>query len=162
MRYFFPSLLIWITAPLVAEEVDFNRDVRPILSDKCFKCHGPDAKNQKSDFRIDTFEHATEDLGDYAGVVPGSLEKSEVHWRLHSDDSADLMPPPEAKMPLTKEEIAILDRWIEQGAPYADHWSFVPLAEKVPVPDVESDWVKNEIDHFREAPQLQISKEFYF
>lgn len=134
-----------------ADKPDFNREVKPILSDKCFKCHGPDAKNQKSDFRIDTFAHATDDLGDYAGIVPGKLKESEVHWRLHSDDPADVMPPPEAKMPLTPEEIAILDRWIESGAEFADHWSFVPVPETVAVPEAPADhgeWAKNEIDRF--------------
>lgn len=142
-------LSISLTATsLVAEPLDFNRDVRPILSDKCFKCHGPDAKNQKSDFRIDTFEHAVVNLGDYAGVVPGDLKASETHWRIHSDDPVDMMPPPEAKMPLTKREIEILDQWIVEGAKYDKHWSFVPVPEEVPVPGVESDWVKNDIDRF--------------
>lgn len=140
--------LILFPASLVAEPLDFNRDVRPILSDKCFKCHGPDAKNQKSEFRIDTFEHATTDLGDYAGVVPGDLKASETHWRIHSDDPSDMMPPPEAKMTLTKREIEILDQWILEGAKYADHWSFVPLPAEVPVPSVDSDWIRNDIDRF--------------
>jgi hypothetical protein len=142
-----PAALL-ITAVQAEEKLDYNRDVRPILSDKCFLCHGPDAKNQKSDFRIDSFENATTDLGDYAGVVPGKLKESEVHWRLHTDDSTELMPPPEKKIPLTKEEIAILDRWIEEGAEYQEHWSFVPVREKVPVPEVNSDWTKGPIDQF--------------
>ncbi|MDF1658415.1 MAG: DUF1553 domain-containing protein [Verrucomicrobiales bacterium] len=133
---------------LVAEPLDFNRDVRPILSDKCFKCHGPDAKNQKSDFRIDTFAHATEDLGDYAGVVPGDLKASETHWRIHSDDPIDMMPPPESKMTLTKRQIEILDQWMLEGAEYDEHWSFVSVPEKIEVPKTDSDWVRNDIDRF--------------
>ncbi len=129
-------------------ELDFNLHVRPILSDKCYKCHGPDAKNQKSDFRVDTFENATEDLGDYAGVVPGNLKESEVHWRLHSDDPNDLMPPPEKKMALTKKEIAILDQWIEEGGNYEDHWAFSALPEEVPVPVSDTQWPRNDIDRF--------------
>lgn len=148
MRVFLPVILLLIANPLLAEEVDFNQDVRPILSDKCYKCHGPDAKNQKSEFRVDTFEHATADLGGYAGIVPGDLDKSDMHWRLHTDDSADLMPPPESKIQLSKEEIDILDQWVKQGAPYAEHWAFTPLPEEVPVPEVKSDWVKNDIDRF--------------
>ncbi len=148
MRFFFSLILLLLPSLGKSGELDFNRDVRPILSDKCFKCHGPDAKNQKSDFRIDTFEHATTDLGDYSGIVPGDLKESEVHWRLHSDDSSDVMPPPEAKMALTAEEIQILDRWIESGAGYDAHWSYVPIPNEIPVPDVKTDWGKNQIDAF--------------
>ena len=131
-----------------AEKLQFNRDIRPILSDKCFKCHGPDAKNQKSDYRIDTFEHATAEIEGIFGIIPGKVKDSEVHWRIHSDDPSDMMPPPEMKKSLTAEEIAILDRWIEEGAEYEAHWSFVPLPEKVEVPAGKSDWIKNEIDAF--------------
>lgn len=131
-----------------ADKLDYNRDVRPILSDKCFLCHGPDARNQKSDFRIDSFEHATADLGDYFGVVPGKLKESEVYWRIHSDDPVDMMPPPEKKIPLTKGEIEILDRWIEEGAEFDEHWSFVPVEETIAVPETESEWVRNPIDQF--------------
>ncbi|MEM1444130.1 MAG: DUF1549 domain-containing protein, partial [Verrucomicrobiota bacterium] len=148
MRLLLSISLFFTATSVVAETLDFNRDVRPILSDKCFKCHGPDAKNQKSDFRIDTFEHATADLGGYSGVVPGDLEESETHYRIHTDDPIDMMPPPEAKMALTKEEIAILDRWMKEGANYEDHWSFVEVPEEIPVPETESEWPRNEIDHF--------------
>ena len=131
-----------------AEKLQFNRDIRPILSDKCFKCHGPDANNQKSDYRIDTFEHATAEIEGIFGIIPGKVKDSEVHCRIHSDDPSDIMPPPEMKKSLTAEEIAILDRWIEEGAEYEAHWSFVPLPEKVEVPARKSDWIKNEIDAF--------------
>ncbi|MEM9283454.1 MAG: DUF1549 domain-containing protein, partial [Verrucomicrobiota bacterium] len=133
---------------LLADELDYNRDVRPILSDKCFKCHGPDAKNQRSDFRIDTFAHATEDLGGYAGIIPGNIDDSEVHWRLVTDDESELMPPPKSKMSLTPEEIDIITRWIKEGAEYQEHWSYVPVAETVPAPESDSDWVRNPIDEF--------------
>jgi hypothetical protein len=150
MRFLPLWILLLSTSAMSAPQkaLDFNRDVRPILSDKCFKCHGPDAKNQKSDFRIDTFENATADLGDYAGVVPGDLKKSEVHWRLHSDDPTDMMPPPEAKMPLTAKEIEVLDRWINEGAEYASHWSFVPVEDAIQIPKTKTDWGNNEIDRF--------------
>ncbi len=145
------TLTVFLMLPFataVAEKLQFNRDVRPILSDKCFKCHGPDAKNQKSDFRLDTFEHATADLGGTFGIVPGKLKESETHWRIHSSDPDEAMPPPESKMELTPAEIVILDRWITEGAEYEAHWSFVPIPDDVPVPDVKSDWVRNEIDAF--------------
>ena len=93
-------------------KVDFNREIRPILSDKCYKCHGPDAKNQKSDFRIDSFEEAIKEHNGFAGLTPGNLEKSEIHWRIHSDDPIDVMPPPDSKHPLSKTEKELIDRWI--------------------------------------------------
>ena len=95
-------LFLLISFSWVSAEVDFNRDIRPILSDKCYKCHGPDAKNQKSDFRIDSFEEATKEHDGFVGLTPGDLEESEIHWRIHSDDPIDVMPPPESKHPLTK------------------------------------------------------------
>jgi hypothetical protein len=146
-----PALLIAFTLPLstaFAEKLQFNRDVKPILSDKCFTCHGPDAKNQKSEFRIDTLEHATTNHDGTFGIVPGKLKESEVHWRIHSEDADDIMPPPETKKKLTPREIEILDRWMEEGAVYEEHWSFVPLPEKVAIPEVKSNLVKNEIDAF--------------
>ncbi len=129
-------------------EVDFNQDVRPILSDKCFKCHGPDAKNQKSEFRLDSFDAATQDLGGYFGIVPGNLDKSEVHWRLHTDDPDEIMPPPSAKMTLTKAEREVIDQWIREGARYEQHWSFRPLPETISVPAEGEGWARNPIDRF--------------
>lgn len=131
-----------------AQKIEFNRDIRPILSDKCFACHGPDAKNAKSEYRLDTFDHATTAVDGVTGIVPGKLKDSEVHWRIHSDDASEVMPPPESKRSLNPAEIALLDRWIEQGAEYQEHWSFVPVPAEVPVPKVASDWVKNGIDAF--------------
>jgi hypothetical protein len=133
----------------VCADVSFNRDIRPILSDRCFKCHGPDAKNQKSEFRLDTREHATADLGDgFFGIVPGNLEKSDLHWRIWEDFEEDKMPPPDSNLSLTDEERKLLDRWIEQGAPYDTHWSLKPLPKTVDVPAVETDWARNEVDRF--------------
>ncbi len=130
------------------KKVSYNFDVKPILSDRCYKCHGPDAENQKSEFRLDTEEHAWEDLGGYAGIVPGNLKESEVHLRLHTNDPDELMPPPESNLALTAEEKEIIDTWIKQGAKFEKHWSFIPVPEEIPVPQTSSDWAKNEIDHF--------------
>jgi len=149
MKRFLPIVtVLCATAPAAAQKVEFNRDIRPILSDKCFACHGPDAKNAKSEYRLDTFDHATAEIDGVAGIVPGKLKESEVHWRIHSEDSSEVMPPPESKRSLTPAEIALLDRWIEQGSEYQDHWSFVPIPKPVPVPPVSSDWIRNEIDAF--------------
>ncbi|WP_442505165.1 DUF1553 domain-containing protein [Novipirellula sp. SH528] len=134
-----------------AEEISFNRDVRPILSDRCFKCHGPDAANQESEFRLDTFANATADLGGYFGVVAGDLEASELHVRIYDED--DPMPPADSIKLLTDKEKAILDQWILEGAKFESHWAFTPLPETIATPDVAelgelADWPKGPIDRF--------------
>lgn len=149
----FLSLPFYIlpTALLTAEQtIDFNRDVRPIISDKCFHCHGPDADNQKSEFRLDTREQAIADLGGIFGIVPGNLEESDLHWRIWEDFEEDLMPPVSSKLSLTDEEKKTLDRWIEQGAPYDEHWSFKPIEHpELPKLSAENEaWATNEIDRF--------------
>ena len=135
-----------------SDEVDFNRDIRPILSDKCFHCHGPDAENQKSDFRIDTREHALKDLDGVRGIVPGDLKGSEVHWRIRlPNDDIDVMPPLKSNRVLSNREKDLLDAWIEQGANYDLHWSF-KKPEKADPPPLENPEiarrVSNEIDSF--------------
>jgi len=151
-----PSLCLLATtiaSTSLAEEdaIDFNRDVRPIISDKCFQCHGPDADNQKSEFRLDSRESATADLGGYFGIVPGNLEESDLHWRIWEDEVLeDRMPPLESKLSLSDSEKRILDRWISEGAQYDQHWSFKPITR----PDLpklsaeDQNWVSNPIDHF--------------
>jgi len=154
----FSLITIWtmawrLSCPLLAQEelVDFNRDVRPILSDKCYKCHGPDAVNQKSEFRLNSFEEAIADLGGYAGIVPGDIEASEVHFRIWEDVvDEERMPPPKSKLSLSEKEKHTLDRWIAEGAPYDQHWSFKPIKR----PDLPAltkqneSWANNEIDYF--------------
>lgn len=146
-------LLLLFASPLsnaAESEIDFNRDVRPILSDKCYQCHGPDADNQESEFRLDSRESAIADLGDYFGVVPGKLEESDLHWRIWETVEEDLMPPVDSKLSLSDEEKKTLDRWIEAGAPYDEHWSFKPIArpEAPGVSKSNRAWVANEIDAF--------------
>lgn len=148
-----PVLLLLFALPLskaAKSEIDFNRDVRPILSDKCYQCHGPDADNQESEFRLDSREAAIADLGDYFGVVPGSLEESDLHWRIWEDIEEDLMPPVDSKLALTDEEKKTLDRWIEAGAPYDEHWSFKPInrADSPLISKSNADWSANGIDRF--------------
>jgi len=123
-----------------AQEISFSRDVRPILSDKCFHCHGPDADNQDSEFRLDTREHALE------AIEEGSPEDSELHVRIRDED--DPMPPLEAPRRLTEKEKDILERWIREGAPYEDHWAFEPIPESISVPKVDSDWPRGDVDCF--------------
>ena len=145
-----PSFLLIPLLFSVEDTIDFNRDIRPIISDKCFQCHGPDAENQKSEFRLDSQESATANLGGVFGIVPGNLEESELHWRIWEEFEEDVMPPVSSKLSLTEEEKHMLDRWIEQGAAYDKHWSFKPI-ESPELPDLSSEnksWSKNEIDHF--------------
>lgn len=130
------ALLLCSALPslLVADDaIDFNSQVRPLLSDRCFHCHGPDADNQDSDFRADSQENLFADLGGYFAVVPGDLAASELHLRIRSEDPADQMPPPDSNRSLSEAEKEILDKWIEQGAPYEGHWAFqVPQRPQPP------------------------------
>ncbi|MCC2099474.1 MAG: hypothetical protein KDJ29_21470, partial [Hyphomicrobiales bacterium] len=107
--------------------IDFNRDVRPILSDHCFACHGPDANQRKAGLRLDQAEaaHSPSDSGDIA-VVPGDLEASLLVARIDTDDPYEIMPPPDAHKPLSIEQKKILRQWIQAGGQYAEHWSLVP------------------------------------
>ncbi len=127
--------------PAVAK-IDFSRQVRTILSDKCFKCHGPDENARKADLRLDVRAEAVEALS------PRDPEDSELIHRITNDDLDERMPPPKAKNPLTKTEIDLLRRWISQGAAYERHWSFSPIGKFDP-PQVSNDkWPTNEIDRF--------------
>ena len=132
------------------EEIDYNIHVKKILSDKCFSCHGPDAKKQKADLRLDiaSFAYSKVTESGLKAIVPGSLSKSELVKRILSDDADYVMPLPESHLELSVYEKAVLVKWVKQGAEYKKHWAFVPL-KPVSVPPVEnSDWVKNDIDHF--------------
>jgi hypothetical protein len=107
--------------------VDFNRDVRPILSDHCFQCHGPDAANREADLRLDLEEGALAAReGSRPAVVRGKRAESELWRRITSTDPDERMPPADAPRKLTPDDIATLGRWIEQGAKWQDHWSFLP------------------------------------
>ncbi len=103
------------------EAVDFASSIRPILSDKCFQCHGPDEASREADLRLDLEESAKE----YA-IVPGELDESLVWERIVSEDPYEQMPPPDSGKSLTPDEIEQLRRWIEQGAAYEAHWSLIP------------------------------------
>ena len=131
------------------EQIDFNLHVKPILSDRCFACHGPDAANQESGLRLDSEASALAALEDEAGfaIVPGNPHKSELYHRITSADPELMMPPPESNLKLSDQEVAVLTRWIEQGAAYKPHWSFIK-PERPEVPEVSSDWPKNDVDQF--------------
>lgn len=135
----------------IPEIVDYNFDVRPILSDKCFNCHGPDANKRAEDLRLDTPEGAYKALKDteneYA-IVPKNLEKSQLYQRITATDSTELMPPYDSNLKLSQYEIKVLKKWVEQGAAYKPHWAFVAVT-KPEMPQLENtDWAKNELDYF--------------
>src|SRR5207253_1447440 len=113
-------------ASAIPDRIDYNRDVRPILSDTCFKCHGFDPATRKGKLRLDTRESATADRGGYAAIVPGKPDASEAFKRLVPHDPDDLMPPEKSGLKLTPRQVAIFRKWIEQGAEFKPHWAFVP------------------------------------
>ncbi len=131
---------------------DFNREIRPILSDKCFRCHGPDEHDRKGGqdgLRLDTLAGATEDLGGGGfAVVPGHPEKSELLSRVTTQDDEEVMPPRDTGKKLTANEVELLRRWIASGANYARHWSYEP-PRRHPLPGIKDQlWSKGPIDHF--------------
>ncbi|HZT30248.1 MAG TPA: DUF1553 domain-containing protein [Bryobacteraceae bacterium] len=130
------------------QTVEFNRDIRPILSDKCFTCHGPDRANRKTKLRFDSESGAKQDLGGHFAIVPGQPDHSEMVRRISSPNKAFRMPPAYTGTTLSPRDIALIRRWIEQGAKWEKHWSFLP-PKRPEVPAVENRaWVRNPIDAF--------------
>lgn len=130
------------------DKIRFDRDIKPILSDRCFHCHGPDNKHREADLRLDQKEAAFAARDGHPALVAGSLEKSAVWERIISDDEFTKMPPPESNKKLSAQEIDLIKRWIEQGAEWSDHWSFVTPVKPTP-PQVSADYnINNPIDQF--------------
>lgn len=127
------------------DRVSYNRDIRPILSDNCFACHGLDAKERKADLRLDTAEGAVADLGGYQAIFPKDPEKSEAWDRIITPDPDEIMPPPEVHKTLTAEQKSLIKRWIEQGAEYEQHWSFI-APQKSTLPPLSD--LANPVDAF--------------
>jgi hypothetical protein len=159
-RFFSRRQLGWLLAVAVggagegrsAAAPDFNREIRPILSDRCYRCHGPDAADRKGGLdglRLDTREGALADLGGGGfAVVPGDPGKSELLQRVRSENDDEIMPPRDAGKALSREEIALLERWIASGAPYARHWSYEPPREVAPPATGNAAWVRNRVDAY--------------
>ena len=145
LRFLAPLACLSIAAALsAAEPLSFNRDIRPILSENCFACHGFDPKHREGGLRLDTFDGATADRDGAHGIVPGKLSESDIWQRIISDDADVVMPPPKTNKRLTAEQRETIKRWIEQGAPYERHWSFEQ-------PKRQADVVGNPIDYFVQA-----------
>lgn len=131
------GMCVCTRSALLAEELQFSRDVQPILSDKCYFCHGPDAEHREADLRLDVRSEE----------AVGAFESGELEDRIHSDDEDLVMPPPSTKLTLTKEEKRILTAWVRSGAEYEEHWSFKPLDKSVPLPTIEdASWCKQPLD----------------
>ena len=151
------ACVLSLTAPAAAPAappVDFNRDVRPILSEACFQCHGPDKAKRKAGLRLDTKAGAFADSGGGPVIVPGMAEESELVARVTSDDPDEVMPPPESGKSLTPAQVATLRRWVEQGAEWKGHWAYIPPA-RPETPDVSAlarsapaGFVRNDLDRF--------------
>src|SRR5437899_2077767 len=146
--------LFWCGRDVLAAEqaatkpVDFNRDVRPILSDNCFACHGPDEKQRQGNLRLDTKDAAFASRAGYQIIVAGDASKSRLFQRISAADKATRMPPPWSGKTLTDQQIELIRRWIDERAPWLIHWAYV--APKRPeLPRVKNaKWPQNGIDHF--------------
>lgn len=147
------SMSVLLIYPNVASagsenNISFNRDVRPILSEHCYACHGPDENTRRADLRLDTEEGALADLDGKQAVVPGQPQESELFRRITAEKKRHLMPPPKFGKPLSAEQIDVLRSWIAGGAHWEGHWAFVaPKRHPLPKVDDES-WVRNPIDNF--------------
>jgi mono/diheme cytochrome c family protein len=152
-----PALLLCVSlsinsqadAPGTATKVDFNRDIRPILSENCYKCHGPDDEARKAKLRFDVRADALKPAkSGKIAIVPGAPEKSELLARITAEDEDDRMPPLKTGKKLTPNQINLLKQWVSQGAPYATHWAYVK-PERPPLPIVSNkQWPRNAVDRF--------------
>lgn len=152
LTLFLSVLFIWLAAAAArADEapIDFMRQIRPILAQNCFMCHGPDESTREGGLRLDLREGLLSELDSgERGIVPGHPQSSEILVRMTATEDFLRMPPPETGRSLTAEQIDLLRKWIEQGAPYAEHWAFQP-PEFTGIPEVhDASWPRNEIDHF--------------
>jgi len=137
-------LLSLATDSSAADSLEYNRDIRPILAENCFACHGADSASRKADLRLDQREQAVK----AAAIVPGDLEGSELIHRIESTDPKEVMPPPATKKTLTAVQKEMLRAWIKSGAEYQPHWSFIaPTRPAIPAVKNQA-WPKNAIDHF--------------
>ena len=125
-------------------KIDYDRQIRPILSDKCYHCHGPDAETREADMRLDRRDGVPEHV-----LMPGEPDESELVRRIMSEDEAERMPPVDSHLVLTDDEKQLIAEWIAEGAEFTEHWSFRPLPQEVPTPRVrDADWPRNGIDRF--------------
>ena len=144
----FVCFLFCLAAFTLKGEVNFTKEVRPILSKYCFHCHGPDESTREAKLRLDTKEGLFTPRKKRFPIVSGKAHESEVFKRMITEDEDDIMPPPESKKEMSKKEIAIIKRWIEAGAPYEDHWAFTSPKKISPPNTKQKNWSRNFIDNF--------------
>src|ERR1043166_7903676 len=151
------SLLLGLAVPCSAKEpagslrakVVFDRDIRPIFSENCYPCHGPDEKERKAKLRLDTKEGAFRVKVGVAVIVPGKSAKSDLYRRITTTDADDHMPPAKSNRKLSAPQIELIRRWIDQGAPWARHWAYeTPRRPEVPGIQNSKFKIQNEIDSF--------------
>src|SRR5262249_28891831 len=147
------SVAVFACAPAISAQqpIDFNREIRPILSNKCYACHGPDDGKREAGLRLDNAKIATSKLeSGVVAIVPHKPGASELIRRIRSVDDDERMPPAKFGKPLSQAEIAALRKWIEQGARFATHWSYVkPVRTEPPAaPEAWRNWPRNAIDRF--------------
>ena len=140
------------------KEINFNQDIRPILSEQCFQCHGPDAATRKAGLRLDTRDGATHLNTGIAAIDLTNLANSEFLVRITSKDPDSKMPPPESKRKLSKEQIQLLQQWIAEGAEYEQHWAFKqPTRPRLPaLSSKHKNWPRNTVDYFVAAKQTEV------
>jgi hypothetical protein len=135
--------------PSLCAKVNFNDEIRPLLSNSCYRCHGPDEEDRKAKLRLDTREGATQDHEGFTAISPGKIEDSELIYRIVTNDEDEMMPPPGKGERFTKEQIELFKRWIEEGAEYEVHWSYAkPVRPEVPEVDETMMKVRNPVDSF--------------
>jgi hypothetical protein len=135
--------------PALSAKVSFNDEIRPLLSNRCYRCHGPDGEDRKAKLRLDIREGATKEHKGFTAISPGNIEDSELIYRIVTDDEDEMMPPPGKGERFTKEQIELFKRWIEEGAEYEVHWSYTkPVRAEVPRVDETMMRVRNPIDAY--------------
>lgn len=142
------ALYLLASVALADEPVEFDRDVKPILSEFCFQCHGPDGNSREADLRLDQRESTLAPHDDYWIVKPGAPDESELIRRLTTSEPDERMPPADAGKELSAEQISVLRRWVSSGAEWAEHWAFTPPSKPAVPESPFSVWTRNEIDHF--------------
>ncbi len=148
LLFSFFCLLFLSELPAGAAEIDFNRDIRPILSNKCMSCHGPDEEHREADLRLDSEESAKQDRDGYAVIKPGSVKGSSLIERVRTDDPDLKMPPPELKKELTAVEMTLLEQWIASGAKWATHWAYVAPQKFADVEVENKQWNGSFVDRY--------------
>ena len=145
--------------PFASAPVDFTTQIRPLLSDRCFRCHGPDAGKRKAELRLDVAAGALKPLDNgWAVVKPGQPERSELVRRVFADDD-DMMPPSESRLSLTDAEKALLLRWVKEGADYRPHWAFLPVRSE-PLPPRPAGASSTEPDRYASSPGGSPTRDF--